>query len=181
MNPFETLGLGPRLVLDREELNQAFREAARTVHPDAGGCEEEFADLQRALNQLLSPAGRLAAWLAAMGVEVEPRGAVEPTLMDLFGRVGEVSQRAERLIRNRQTARSALAKALLEEEVHRCREQVEQAIDAVEQALDAACAAFPAFEDSPAPPADAAMELLRKLRFLEKWQAGLRGVYGQLL
>lgn len=181
MNPFERLGLKPRLVLDREELNRAFREAGKTAHPDAGGSEDGFADLQQALNQLLSPSGRLAAWLAVRGLEVEPRGAVDPALMDLFGRVGEASQRAEHLIRSRQTARSVLTKALLEDEAHQCREQVEQTIDAVEQDLNASCAAFESLEGPQAPPTESAMELLRKLRFLEKWQASLRALYGQLL
>lgn len=180
MNPFEILGLQPRLVIDREELHQAFRDAGKSSHPDAGGSEEGFAALQQALAALQSPAMRLRHWLETKGVEVEARGSIGPEMMDLFARVGEVSQGAEDLIRRREAARSVLAKALLEGETHRCREAVEEMISVVEQAIEATCANFGPMEQGSVD-AQGASVLYRDLSFLEKWRAGLRALYSRLL
>ncbi|HSP41866.1 MAG TPA: hypothetical protein VLO11_03245, partial [Luteolibacter sp.] len=102
MNAFDTLGLEPRLIIQAGELGDAFREAGKSVHPDAGGDEEEFARLREAHSILASPSRRLRHWLEARGIVVETRGTVAPQVMDLFSTVGEVSQRAESLVRRRQ-------------------------------------------------------------------------------
>lgn len=180
-NPFETLGLRPCLTLDREQLNQSFREAGKSVHPDAGGSEESFAQLQAALQVLQSPARRLKAWLELKGFEVDPRGSISNELMDEFGRVGEVTQGAEGLIRKRDAAQSALVKAMLENETQRCREQLEQCMSRLEQLITRICDGFPALEKSDSVDASAAMTWHRDLTFLEKWQAGLRALFAKLL
>lgn len=179
-SPFELLGVEPRLVIDREEINQAFREAGKSAHPDAGGNEEQFSRLQEAAALLQSPSRRLQAWLEAKGVAIEARGAVGSALMDLFGLVGETTQSAEAVIRKREGARTALAKALLEDETQRCREQLERVMRKVEEALQAACSWFSELERSDEPAHPAAMETLRDLRFLEKWQASLRSHYSRM-
>ena len=45
MDAFELLGVPRRLEVSEGELRAAFREAGKRVHPDAGGCEAEFAKL----------------------------------------------------------------------------------------------------------------------------------------
>lgn len=179
MNAFEILGLEPRLCLEREEVNRAFREAGKSHHPDAGGSEENFAKLQAAVDVLSSPARRLKAWLELKGIEVESRGSIGNALMDEFGRVGEVTQKAEALIRKRETAQTALAKAMLESEAQLCREQLEAAMARVESLRDEICAGFAELECSETID-EAAVEWHRDLTFLEKWQANLRSLFSKL-
>lgn len=180
MNPFEILDIEPRLVIERDELNQAFREAGKTAHPDAGGSEEGFAQLQAAVDMLQSPARRLKAWLELKGVEVNSRGSIGNELMDEFGRVGEVTQQAVALIRKREAAQSALAKAMLENETQLCREAVEAAIERIEGLITGVCSRFEALEQAEMVD-PAAMQWHRDLTFLEKWQASLRGLFAKLL
>lgn len=180
MNPFEILGLEPRLAMDRDALNQAFRDAGKLAHPDAGGSEEGFAQLQAAVDVLSSPARRLRAWLESKGVQVDCRGSIGSEMMDEFGRVGEVSQQAEAVIRKREAAQSALAKAMIESETQLCREELEAAISRLEGLIDGICSGFLGLEQSGCI-SDDAMQWHRNLTFLEKWRASLRSLYARLL
>ena len=148
MNAFHILGIEPRLMIDSETLRDAFREAGRSAHPDAGGEEQAFAALNAAFEILSSPSRRLRHWLELRGLTVETRGSVAPSIMDLFPQVGEVSQRAEALIRRRDEAKSALGRALLERETQACREDIERFIALVEAAIESECADFPTYENA---------------------------------
>ena len=181
MNAFENLGLEPRLVIDDETLRDAFREAGRSAHPDAGGEEQAFADLNTAFEILSSPSLRLRHWRELRGLAVETRGAVAPEIMDLFSQVGETTQRAEALVRRRDEAKSALGRALLERETQACRENVERCIALVETAIERECAVFPIYQNAYASDPTAASATARNLAFLEKWRAGLRGVFARLI
>ncbi len=180
VDAFGTLSLPPRLDLGDEELRSAFREAGKRMHPDAGGGEGEFAALKEALAVLSSPSRRLAHWLSLRGTAVEARGMIAPGLMDLFGRIGPVSQAAENVIRKRETAQSALGRALLEPELQACLQQVEEMIAEVDACLAAECAVFLPWMSHPPDPA-AGSEKVRNLAFLEKWRASLKGLYARML
>ena len=78
MNAFEILRLPPRLSIRAEEVNNAFREAGKSMHPDAGGDDREFARLREAHAILSSPSRRLRHWLETHGITVEARGVVAP-------------------------------------------------------------------------------------------------------
>jgi chemotaxis methyl-accepting protein methylase len=123
----------------------------------------------------------LKHWLELRGTPAETRGTVDPPLMDLFSEVGEVTQRAETLIRRRDDTKSALALAMLERETHLCREAVEKAISVVETAIARECSGFPEIESAAAPDVAAASKTARNLAFLEKWRAGLRSVFSRLV
>jgi curved DNA-binding protein CbpA len=181
MNAFEILGIEPRLVIDNETLRDAFREAGRSAHPDAGGEEQAFAALNAAFEILSSPSRRLRHWLELRGLVVETRGTVAPEIMDLFSQVGETSQRAEALVRRRDEAKSALGQALLERETQACREEVERSIAMVEIAIGRECAVFHNYQDTAMPDLAAASASVRNLAFLEKWRSGLRGVFARLI
>lgn len=180
MNAFDTLGLPRQLLLSEAELREAFREAGKRVHPDAGGAEGEFAALKEAMVILSSPSRRLSCWLSIEGISVEPRGMIAPGLMDLFGKIGSVSQRAELVIRKRETSQSALGKALLEPELQDCLQQVEEMIAEVDAGLAFECAIF-ALWMSAVPDAVAGSEKVRNLAFLEKWKASLKALYARML
>jgi curved DNA-binding protein CbpA len=171
----------PQLVLRDEALREAFREAGKQAHPDAGGGDGEFAVLREAFAVLSSPSRRLRHWLELRGTPGEVRGCIDTALMDLFAEVGAVSQRAEELIRKRDEAKSALVRALLEGQTQVCRETVERTISQVETMIRSECAAFQDFESSAELDVEAASKVARNLAFLEKWRAGLRACFSRLV
>jgi curved DNA-binding protein CbpA len=181
MNAYKRLGLEPRLTITPDELADAFRNAGKSAHPDAGGNEGEFSRLRDAHAILSSPSRRLGHWLGLRGLTVESRGAMDPRVMDMFSTVGAVSQRAGDLIRRREDTKTALGRALLEQETQLCREAVEQAIAMVEPAIHEQCAAFASYEAASAPDAATASTTVRNLAFLEKWQLTLRSLYARLV
>lgn len=175
------LGLEPGLVISEGELQEKYREASKRLHPDAGGGDGNFTALQDALATLASPSRRLKAWLESRDLPVETRGAIDPSLLDLFVEIGAITQKAEELIRKREAAGSALVRALLESETQSCREAVAGAIDKVGSAIAGRCDDFPAIEFAAMTDAPAASALLRNLAFLEKWRTSLRSCFSRLL
>ncbi len=178
-NAYQILRLEPRLVIADEALRDAFREAGKQAHPDAGGGEGEFAALREAHALLASPSRRLRLWLELRGTPGDPRGTVAAELMDIFAEAGAMTQQAEALIRKRDAAKSALVLAMLEGETQDCREAVEHMISRLETRIGAECAAFPEYELSAAP--EAAAQAARNLAFLEKWRAGMRATFSRLV
>ena len=178
---FQILGIRPALVLADETLRDAYREAGKRTHPDAGGGEGEFAALREAFAMISSPSRRLRHWLELRGTSGDVRGTIESSLMDLFTEVATVTQQAETLIRKRDEAKSALCRAMLEGETQIRREAVERAISQVETKIANECAAFPDFEKSPDLDLVVAAKSARNLAFLEKWRGGLRSCFSRLV
>ena len=181
IDAFQILGIQPALVLSDDTLRDAYREAGKKVHPDAGGGEGEFAALREAFAIISSPSRRLRHWLDLRGTPGDVRGTIEPSLMDLFTEVGAVTQQAESLIRKRDDAKSALVRAMLEGETQIRREAVERAISQVETRITDECAMFYEFEKSSNLDLEAAAKTARNLAFLEKWRAGLRACFSKLV
>ncbi|MBK1883281.1 DnaJ domain-containing protein [Luteolibacter pohnpeiensis] len=181
MNAFEVLGLPDRLLIADEELREAFRQAGKKLHPDAGGSETEFASAKEAKAILESPSRRLRHWLELRGCQVESRGIIGASLMDLFGEIGKISQQAEAVIHQREQARSALMRAMLESKTQECREQVEAGIATVERAIQECLKGFERLESGETLDQDHASQLVRDLAFLEKWKLGLRSCYSRLV
>jgi curved DNA-binding protein CbpA len=181
VNAFDVLGLSVGLVFTEEVLREAFREAGKKVHPDAGGGEGEFATLREAFAVISSPSRRLKHWLELRGTPGEVRGSIDNTLVDLFSEVGAVTQQAEKVIRQREQAQSALTRALLEAETQACREKVGRVISQVEMRMESECAGFSELEQTVVVEVAAAAEVVRNLAFLEKWRAGLRACFSRLV
>lgn len=180
-NHFAALGLPEDPDLTEDDLRAAFREAGRTAHPDAGGGDGDFARIQRAFDLLTSPSKRLGHWLELKGHPVDLRGAVDPGLMDLFSRVGEVSQAAEAVARKRSAAKSALVLALLETETQQAIESVEATISVLDGAIAGETGAFSRLAAGGVIDAEALVRMVRKLAFLEKWRASMRGLIPKLV
>ena len=181
MNAFTVLGLPETLVLSEEQLRDAFRAAGKATHPDAGGNEANFALTREAHGILTSPSRRLRHWLELRKIAVESRGVIGAGLMDIFGMIGTISQRAEVLIRKREEARSALSRAMLESETQVCREEVEAGISTLDDAIAERCERFPEWDAQGSPDAGVCAEVVRDLAFLEKWKLGLRASYSRLV
>lgn len=181
MNAFETLGIGPRLAITDEAVREAFREAGKKAHPDAGGAPESFAKLREAFDIVASPSRRLRHWLGLRGINVDARGVCAPSVMDLFAEISGISQRAETLIRRREETKSALGRALLETETQACREAVECALATIEAAIGHETVRFPDYENDAASGIEAAAASVRNLAFLEKWRLTLRGLFSRLV
>jgi hypothetical protein len=176
MDAFQLLGLGRSLVLDPERLDAAYTEASRREHPDAGGSRETFEALSRARSMLERPRSRLQHWLELEGIEGELRGAVSASLMDVFAELGGVLQDVDGLIREREKASSALARAMLEGRTQDARERLEGMQSRIEGLIEKAVAEFPRVERGERD----GWELGRELGFLEKWRAEVRDRYGRL-
>ncbi|MFD2256009.1 J domain-containing protein [Luteolibacter algae] len=177
MNAFEKLGLELELTVSEEEVREAFRRKAAEAHPDSGGSEQEFSGLQAAREVLLGPSARLREWLAAKGVEVDPRGQIEASLMDLFQKVAETGSGAEEAIRRNAAAQSALAKAMLEVQLMARREKLKDLLAEVETEIRGRIDRFAMLEKNQ----NDAAKILRDLIFLEKWRGTLKGLYGRLM
>lgn len=180
MNAFSILGIREALDIREDELRAAYREAGKKFHPDAGGAEGEFTALREAMAILGSPSKRLSHWFLLRGVKMEPRGAISAELMDLFGRIGAISQEVEGVIRKKEAAQSALGRALLEPEVQHSMAAVENLIAEISSMLEQECSEFGVW-DQAAPDAAAGSEKTRNLAFLEKWQASLKSLYSRLI
>lgn len=181
INAFEILGIPGGLVFSENDLREAFREAGKQVHPDAGGEDGQFAALRDAFAIVSSPSRRLKHWLELRGTPGEVRGSIDPLLMELFSAVGAVTQQAEMVIRQREEAKSSLVRAMLEGETQVCREAVEQAISRVERWMTDECSVFPELEVAEIVDVEQVSEIARNLAFLEKWRTGLRACFSRLV
>lgn len=176
---FLRLNVPRTLELGEEQLRKALQRIGSTEHPDAGSVGDEFEQALAAFALLSSPSRRLRHWLELTGSNPEPRGAVEQSLMELFGRVSEVGLRAEAVAKRREASQSALGLALLEAETQLVREEVEALIAVIDQAIHECCELFPGFENGVR--LEEAPQVMRSLGFLEKWRNGTRSLYARLI
>jgi curved DNA-binding protein CbpA len=177
MNTFGRLGLEVRLDLSEEGIREAFRKMAGVMHPDSGGDEKGFSELQLAQETLLSPARRLKEWMLAKGIEADARGQIGAGLMDLFQKFAEIGNAAEVAIKAGEGAQSSLAKAMAEVKLMGDRERVKSLLAEIGDVIAERVASFSEIE---AGEADAG-KVMRDLVFLEKWRAAMKSVYGRLM
>ena len=123
---FALLGLQPRAALDEETLQAAYLVATRGAHPDqAGGDAQLSADLNAALQTLKSPVTRLKHLIEVHSDTPWRAVPLDATLMGIFEHLGPLLQASATLLKKKQTATSALARALLADEEMRLRESLE--------------------------------------------------------
>lgn len=174
---FEVLGLPMCLDVDEETIRAAFRVKAGDSHPDSGGSREDFTILQEAEKTLLSPARRLREWLQIHGVEMDARGEISSQVMDLFQVVAEAGRAAESAIKKAEAASSALTQAVAQVELMKQREVLKELLQELGEEIGARVGRFGEIEGD----YKEVGLLARELSFLEKWQATLKGLYGQLI
>lgn len=176
MDAFAELGLERRLVLDGERLKEAYATAGKRAHPDAGGSPGDFERVSAAHGTLSRPVSRLTHWLELEGVGGSLRGPVSAAMMDVFSELGDLLQRVDGLLRERQGASSALAKAMLEGRTQRAREELEAMQEKLEAMVAGRVAGFAEVEAG----GRDGWAVARELGFLDKWRGQVRERYASL-
>lgn len=171
---FAELGLPRSAAPDADEVRRRFDELSRERHPDSGGDAAAFQRLNEASAILLSPARRLRHLVELHSPGTRLEGPMAPELIDLFGRLAPDLQAAQALVARRERAASALSRALLLEEELAVRERLEEHAAQLQQRLQQVENRAAAL-----PPGELA-EPAREAAFLERWQAQVRALLGQL-
>ena len=170
---FSLLGLPRSAALAEADLQRAYLERSRESHPDqAGGDETRAAALNAARDLLASPARRLRHLIELEFPDAAARWSVVPMdegMMALFSRVGAAVQRAAALAKEHDSARSALARALLADRMMREREALEHIGEELDALSHALAAELPAHEQRR--DAQALQHAQARLAYLEKWRA----------
>ena len=129
---FALLDQPRRSWLDLEKLKQAFHEKSRVAHPDAGGTEAGFAQINQAYQVLQEPKRRLQHLLALEGQSPTAAGhKIADKVADLFQSVGVATQEAERVLRKFSSASNPLSRSLLQPDLKRAQGRVEEALAAL--------------------------------------------------
>ncbi len=175
-NYFHLLSLTPSPQIDLSKLQENYKKQAAKLHPDQGGNEQAFQELNTAYHTLLKPSSRLKHLLEINDIPYTPRGSISNKLMDLFMSTGALMQKAELLAKKKQAASSALSKALLETETLALQDALNQQMQTIEQTLTDTIQHIPLELE-----AEYYTTTTRDLTFLEKWQAQLQERFASLL
>jgi len=190
MNAFARLGLPRKAALSAEEIRSAFQQAGAALHPDAAtdGADRlqrtaAFTALNDAHSILLSLPRRLRHLLELeySDLAVQKTGAVlGDRMMALFSITGSAVQRATAVQTKKQSAGSALAKAMLASEEMQAQESLEAATQEIEAARSTLEAELASLDDARAagiPTGQALQSCAARAGFLEKWHAQLRAAF----
>jgi len=177
-NAFALLGLPRIAALDDEALQQAWLAASRCAHPDQpGGDATRAAEINTAYDTLQAPEKRLKHLLDLHAVPWRTV-PIDEGMMALFGQLGPALQNVAAFLKRKQSATSALAKALLAPDEMRLREQLETlgtTLDAERTALLATLPAFDARLSAGDTTALSDLQILQaRLAYFGKWQAQVR-------
>ncbi len=174
---FEILELPVRLVVDPDSVESAWREKAKSEHPDAesnseGSAENFSADLNRARQILLDPALRLEHWLQVHEVENTRTSSLDEDTMSLFSLIGDAISAADAAIEKQKSATTALGKAVNASEAIKAQLGIQKQLGSIRTTIESAVDSFNELENSAAEQIfSQAVKTLAKLRFLKKWEA----------
>ncbi|MEN3940646.1 J domain-containing protein [Prosthecobacter sp. SYSU 5D2] len=178
---FSLLGLPPRAALDEETLQAAYLQATRLVHPDqTGGDTLQSAELNAAKEILKSPVTRLKHLIENHSDTPWRAVPLDAALMGLFEKLGPLLQASASFLKKKQSASTALAKALLANEEMRLRESLEDLglrIEELWQQIEAQLDVY----DSRIAESDASVwpelqGIQARLAYLSKWRSQIREV-----
>jgi curved DNA-binding protein CbpA len=176
---FSLLRLPPRAALDDETLQAAYLQATRLVHPDqTGGDTQLSADLNAAIETLKSPVTRLKHLIEHHSDTPWRAVPLDAALMGLFEKLGPLLQSSATFLKKKQSATTALAKALLANEEMLLRESLEELglrIDELWQEIETQLGPY----DSRIAESDASVwpelqGIQARLAYLAKWRAQIR-------
>lgn len=177
-NAFALLGLPRIAALDDEALQQAWLAASRSAHPDQpGGDAARAAEINTAYDTLQAPEKRLKHLLDLHAVPWRTV-PIDEGMMALFGQLGPALQKVAAFLKRKQSATSALAKALLSPDEMRLREHLETlgtTLDAERTTLLADLPALDSRLSAGDTTALADLQILQaRLAYFGKWQAQVR-------
>lgn len=177
-NAFALLGLPRIAALDDESLQQAWLAASRSAHPDQpGGDAAHAAEINSAYETLQAPEKRLKHLLDLHAVPWRTV-PIDEAMMSLFGQLGPALQSVATFLKRKQTASSALARALLAPDEMRLREQLESLGTTLDAERTALLSGLPAFDTRLSAGDTTALTDLQilqaRLAYFSKWQAQVR-------
>lgn len=180
-NAFTLLQLPPRAVLAESTLQTAYLEATRGAHPDqAGGDAQLSANLNAALETLKSPVTRLKHLIEQQSNTPWRAVPLDGSLMGLFEKLGPLLQSTAAFLKKKQSATTALSKALLASEEMRLREALEELGIGIEQAWQDIESQLPCYDDRIIAGDDSVWPELQaiqaRLAYLGKWRAQIREI-----
>ena len=169
---FQLFELPRSAMVCAKHISEKYKQLAAQCHPDQGGDELEFNQLNDAYSVLRSASKRLKHLMDLAGTSYDRRGVVSDHLMNYFMSTGEILQQADALIQKKSTTTSALSLALLENESLLIQEKISEQIDQLTRQVDATL--------EQASTSNSYETGYRDLAFLENWQAQLKQRYGSL-
>lgn len=163
------------LSLDSEELRSKFQELSKKQHPDAGGHEEGFAQLNQAHQILSNPASRIGHLYELIFEDsLKSDGSLSPEVMDLFGEIGKIISSADLFIKKKSQTLSSIGEAMLSKELARVQSDLFEASGKVRSAKSKIIESFAEIDrllDAEMGSAKLKMEIsFRDISFLLKWE-----------
>ena len=177
---FAALGLERQLDLSHETLRAHYDGRCQESHPDVGGTAQGFDAVAEAYKTLSSPSRRLRHWLELSGNKVVEDGSLPPAVEERFGPVNALLLKASEVAERHRGARSTLVRSLAEAEGISLQGQIVEARGELDNVITEMVSTFRRFDESdPHEVRAEAMELVRSLSFLERWETQLRAAWAQ--
>jgi hypothetical protein len=178
MDAFATLGLPTRAGLTEEEITSAYFSRSKTANPEEqaalNAARENLGRADLRLKHLLEIAGppEAAQWRTVQ---------MPDDLMLLFSQFGNLRQKAEALLKKRDTATTALGKAVLQPAVLGLRAEAETLAEQMAQTIEQREELLPALDAQLAVSWQRLAELQAHLAYLLKWQLQVRELLFRLV
>ncbi len=171
--------------LEADKLKEAFHEKSRVAHPDAGGSEAAFAQVNEAYQVLLDPRRRLQHLLALENqVSASAGQAVASDIADLFQSVAAASQEAEAVLRKLSAASNSLSRSLLQSDLRGARGRLEEMSTALQKLQNEADDELKTLNDPAAATSAGRVADLQRLAgrfaYLTRWTAEIEEKRAQL-
>ncbi len=176
MNPFTLLNQPESIQLDLSYLEDQHRDLSAKHHPDAGGDEALFKEVNKAYQTLKPINSRALALLEINNIQYNARGTVSNDVMEHFTPLSELFQQTDKHLKQLEEAASQLQKALLTGISLDLQSKLEQWI----QTLDTHLETIETQILSLSIETDNIQISIRDTAFLLKWKAQLRERYAQL-
>ena len=175
---FALFHLPRRPWLDAEILKDEFHRRSASLHPDAGGDADQFAQLNASHQTLREPAARLRHLLELEAPELLAQSQqIPPPLAGRFMRVAAARQSAASFLAKHRSASSPLAHALLAGEHATHSQNLNAALADLETAQTNALAHLREIDDTWRERIPDIARLHAELSYMEKWTAQLRELH----
>jgi hypothetical protein len=168
---FAELGVPRQVDPGDEQIEDAWRELSRRLHPDSpDGDPARSAAVNRAHEILAQPGTRLRHWLELNG-RTARNAAMSKDTMSLFSKVGTVLQAADEVLMKRAAATTAMGKAVLAAREWQVQADLQKLLGEITAAIGTEIDRFTEIDEKNFTLGESTAAALG---FLEKWQAQIR-------